>query len=459
MPEATVELSDTEGLMNSTQEVKMSVEQQERNEKLRMRISRIRTALTTWVPFFGHLLLKLEIRMAEPQMGIATAGVTRDRKLYVNVDFVEKLSDAELAGVLTHEVMHPAFLCWERQGSRVAMAVSQSGARVSLWNMAHDYAINGIIDEMTSGVSSIKLPEGGLINRSKYDGMSAEEIYDDLLQQASNGGKGGKGNGGTVMLPKTPWGMDDMRNDLGDKPGENGDSSGSRSETENRELDNYWKVAVCEAAQIHEQEKGRGTLPGAIKKLVDSIVDPKINWVDALSRWVGENGRRADFTYRRPARRAEALGEILPSIQKHGVDDIVVLWDTSGSMSGREIDILSEVIGICQDLTLSLRVICCDTQVHSDQSEVEDVNDIDVAGGGGSDFNPAFQRLHEEGYSGVVVTFSDGAIAVPEEKPPLIREVLWVRWSNKRDVDPTQGRWGECLHVDKDGNVVSNSKE
>lgn len=424
---------------------------EEREQRLRERVSRLRTALTVLVPFFGHLLLKLDPRPALPGMGIGTAAVTRDRRLYLNVEFCENLTDPELAGLLIHEVMHPAFLCWERQGSRHTMATTPSGQKVSLWNVAHDYAINGIIDEMIKSVRDIKLPANGCLDRAKYDNWSAEEIYDDLLQNLREGKQPGYEG----------WGTSDIRDDLTDGEGDEdpGDSredkfnGSSRSEAENRNLDNYWKVAVVEAAQVH-QEKKRGDLPGALQKLIDSIVDPKINWVDALSRWMGENGRRADFTYRRPARRSEAVGELLPSLQKHGVDDLVVLWDTSGSMNGREKEILSEVIGITMDLSMSLRVICVDTAIHSDQEDVEDPEDIDVKGGGGSDFTPAFNRLHEEGYQGVVVAFTDGIIGVPSEKPPHIRDVLWVLWQGK-DVDPTQGRWGEVMVVDNDGNIVN----
>ncbi|NBO54577.1 MAG: hypothetical protein EBU84_08280, partial [Actinobacteria bacterium] len=288
---------------------------QNREDALKNRVSRLRTVMTVWVPFFGHLLLKLDPRIAGPDSPIKTAGVTRDRKLFLNLDFCEKLSDQELAGVLIHEVMHPAFLCWERQGSRHAVAQTAAGDRISVWNVAHDFAINGIIDQMIENIPDIKLPEGACLDRAKYGDWSAEEIYDDLLTQMSKNPKGGSpGN-----IPKNPWGVDDIMEDgegggdEGDEPNGGEGGTNSRTEAQNRELDNYWKVSVLEAAQVHERAKNRGSLPGALQKLIDAIVDPKINWVDALSRWVGENGRRADFSYRRPARRSEAVGEILAS--------------------------------------------------------------------------------------------------------------------------------------------------
>jgi len=477
------------------------------------RLAALRTGLTMWAPFFGHLLLKLDPVIAGPNHFVQTAAVTRDRKLYLNHAFCGQLSDSEFLFVLCHEVMHLAFLCFPRGESRKAIVAQMcncgacgglgkviiagqeaQGAQtcpmcqgqgvvpkpISLWNIAHDYAINDIIVQMTTNnqgqqTVAVKMPQGGLWD-TKFRDESAEEIYNTLLTQAEKNpvsmpgqGQPGQGKpqpgqgkpqpGQGSQLPQIPsdaWGIDDMRKDLGGPgsgDGQEGEDPGTEglSDSEQNELDEYWKVAIVEAAQIHER-RSKGSLPASLRKLIEEIVDPKIAWRDVLSRWVGENGRRADYTYRRPSRRSESIGEYMPSMQRYGVDDIVVLWDTSGSMGGREVEIMSEVIGICEDLSLTLRVICCDTRVASDNHEVEFPEDVNWAGGGGSDFNPAFALLHEEHYEGVLIAFTDGYINVPSVKPQNIREVLWVIWEG-RDIDPTGGRWGEVILVDEAGNV------
>jgi predicted metal-dependent peptidase len=237
----------------------------------------------------------------------------------------------------------------------------------------------------------------------------------------------------------------DLRDDLSDS--QDGQKAAKGDTGAQKRLENDWKVNVVAAAQVQEREKGKGTLPGGIQKMVDELTDPIIDWKDELSRWIGENGRRQDYTYRRPARRSESVGEYMPSLQKFGVADIVILWDTSGSMNGRETEILSEVNGICEDLGIALRVICCDTQVHSDVSDIEDALEVipHIKGGGGSNFCPAFAMLDDEQYEGVVVSFTDGYIDVPATKPHNIKGVLWV--IGEHDVDPTGGKWGEVLHM------------
>ena len=432
------------------------------DESVRERIAIVRTKLLSRVPFMGHLCLKLEpIEMEE----IPTMGVTRCRKLYYNPTFVSGLTDPELAGVLCHETLHLALLCFERQGTRL-MAVNGG---ISLWNVAHDYAINQLIVEFNNRF--LQLPKGGLQD-DKYKGMSAEEIYDKLREQCQGNddsqGQGGNGqddsegesdaqdedqagqgqqdssdgsqSGNSLDLPEDAWGHDDMK-----------DSGKGLSEAQKREQDTKWKVAIAEAQQVH-QNKQQGSLPGQLQKLIKEMLDPKLPWSEILARWVGENGRRADFTWSRPHRRSESVGEFLPSLKKHGVDDLIVLWDTSGSMNGSEARILGEVIGICDDLNMSLRVICCDTDVCSDVADVRDAEDVDVKGGGGSDFIPAFNQLTDEGYEGVVVSFTDGYISVPEVKPVHLRDCLWV--IGPGDVDPTRGQWGEVLKVDAEGYAV-----
>jgi len=191
-------------------------------------------------------------------------------------------------------------------------------------------------------------------------------------------------------------------------------------------------------------------LPLGISKMVADLQECKIDWRDVLSQWIGENGNRLDFTFRRPRRRFDSNVLYLPSYQKWGVDDVVILWDTSGSMNGRETGILSEVQGICEDLGLVLKIICCDTEIAI-TDDVKEAADMigNIKGGGGSDFTPAFDHLEEEGFDGIVVCFTDGHIGVPECKPPLIKDVLWCIEPDSKgcfgDVDPTKGQWGQVL--------------
>ena len=435
---------------------------------LHKRIGKARLQLLALVPMFGHLTLGLRPRPAKEGDRVDTAGVAPDGTLILNYVFCcgeadengvrgnskstwVGLTDPQLCGLLCHEVLHPALLCWARQGSRraiVAGAPDKKGKKefkFSLWNLAHDLSFNPEILEMAANVDAkgvIELPPEGALEPS-FAGMSAEEIYDKILTDAQ---KNNQQTGNGTMIVQIPGGGhgigDDLRDDLSESPEGKRAAKGDKGAQE--KMENDWAVRVVAAAQAHEKEHGQGKIPGGIQKMIDDLLDPKVPWMDILSRWIGENGKRQDQTMSRPSRRSESIGEYMPSWRNYGVDDICVVWDTSGSMNGRETEILSEVQSICEDLGIGVRVIICDAMVHSDVRDIDEACKIipHIKGGGGSDFRPAFDLLAKENYEGVVVAFTDGMISVPEVKPYLLKEVLWVVQEHE---NPPTEKWGECL--------------
>lgn len=432
-----------------------------RKRKLLRRISTARLVITSYCRFFGHIIGKSQALIATPEDKVATAAVSPDGHVYFNPEFVDSLSDAELAGVVVHEALHPALLCWKRQGSRKAQLQLPDGQIISGWNLAHDFSFNPDIVELANkskGKGKIRLPRFAAID-ADYEGKSAEAIYDDLLEKCK---KAPAGSGFYGSMPGMPDGTapgegigNDLRPDLARS--EIGKAVAQGDSAALQKLNNEWRITVIAAAMAHERKEGKGSLPTGIAKMVQELSEAKVDWRDVLSQWIGENGNREDITMRRPRRRFDSNVLYLPSWQKFGVEDVVVLWDTSGSMGGRETEILSEVQAICEDLGLRLKVICIDSVIHTITNDVESAEAMigQIKGGGGSNFIPAFDYLEEEMFEGVVVAFTDGDLDVPAAKPPLIRDCLWCikptaegGWG---DVDPTHGRWGQVLLMDDMG--------
>jgi hypothetical protein len=331
---------------------------------------------------------------------------------------------------------------------------------ISAWNLAHDLSFNPEIIALANKCRSkgkIKLPKYAALE-PEFTGWSAERIYEEIIKRAKPSSNMPRGCSG--VLSGIPGGGNpgDGSGEIGDdlRPDLAGTETGKRAARGDKaaqaKLSNQWRVSIIAAAMAHERKHGRGHLPAGIAQMVADLQECKVDWRDVLSQWIGENGNREDLTMRRPRRRFDPNILYLASTMKFGVDDVVVLWDTSGSMNGRETDILSEIQGICEELGLRLCIICCDAAIHSITRDVEDATDMigEIKGGGGSDFTPAFDHLEEEMFEGVVVAFTDGHIGVPAVQPPLIRDVLWcIEPSTTKhawgDQDPTQGRWGQVL--------------
>lgn len=375
--------------------------------KLMSRISRARTRLLVATPFFGHLALKLRPRLTEPGDGVDTAAVAADGTLVVSEAWARRLSDAHLAGLLAHEVLHVALDHFARGRELDPL----------IWGRACDYSINLLIEDLVEDLQDgpVQLPPGGLIDWG-FHGCSAEEVADRL-----------------VDLPREQFELD-MRADLAET--EDGLAAARSDVAAAERLKTGWRVAVMAAARA--QEAARGTLPGSIRRLVGEVLDPpKVDWRAELSHWIGEHGRRQDYSYLRQSRRSESAGVVLPSLRRPTAPDIAVLVDTSGSMgAGRLREALAEIGGICTDLGIAVRVLVVDADVHDDLRVDDAIELVDrLVGGGGSDLGPAFERLALSGFTGLVVAITDGATAVPEAMPGSFRGVLWV--VRDRDAVPT----------------------
>src|SRR5215468_5435087 len=134
---------------------------------IEIKLLRARVQLLFKQPFFATLCLRLKLIPANAFPTMATNG----KVICYNTAFVESLTPEELEGVLAHEVSHCALGHHCRRGSR----------KKRLWNVACDYAINPILLK-----NGLVLPAGALVN-SDYEGLSAEQIYERLLQEQSDG--------------------------------------------------------------------------------------------------------------------------------------------------------------------------------------------------------------------------------------------------------------------------------
>jgi hypothetical protein len=140
--------------------------------------------------FFAELAFKLKIVYTRhPE--IRTAAVDGVH-LFINPDFFAPLTQKQIIFILCHEVLHCALLHFSRM----------SGRDPDEWNIAGDYEINlMLVNDGIISKAEIEAPElDGLID-SKYQGMNAEQIYEDpqpkpnRQQKPPGKGKEGKGEG------------------------------------------------------------------------------------------------------------------------------------------------------------------------------------------------------------------------------------------------------------------------
>jgi len=203
------------------------------------RLSKAKIKLNKSFPFFAYVVEHLRFRETDK---VQTMGVDIKGNCYYNKTFVDKLPEAQLMGVLCHEVQHPALRHFQRQGHR---SILVNGG--SLWNVAIDIADNYLLIQ-----NGLELPPEGIIpsgNSVKVfnvtvdnlDSKSAEEIYEELLAGLEkNGAKKEKGKGEKGQ-PQQGQG--------GGEPGEEYESDGKAGS-----FDEHIKDGVGEDGE----EKGEG---------------------------------------------------------------------------------------------------------------------------------------------------------------------------------------------------------
>lgn len=417
-------------------------------DELTERIIQARSNLAAYFPFYGQLVYSLTfIPEGAERLGIQTAAVAPDGSLYVNRAYASKLTPEEMRGLLAHEVSHPAMFFFQRVGSR----------RLRQFNRAHDYVINLLIDDyikcsaIEANSRKLALPPGGLLDR-KYEGLSAEEIYDRLTDEDSSKVKKTGSSAGNEFDESDESSLDgDCRPDL--NATDRGKQAARGDKASTQELEEKWKQTFLSAVMRHEQMKQRGTLPGSLQKLVDKLLNPIITWQDYLLNYLGGALGGADLTYMRPHRRSEAVGERLAGTRRREAPDLTILWDTSGSMNGLEERILSEIQGLVEEMHLKVRVIVIDTIIHADVPDIGDAMDLipHITGGGGSDFTPAFTLLEQESDTSVVLAFTDGYIGVPAVKPDQLQDVMWILIESRQ----RPANWGRAISIDRNSEAVT----
>lgn len=363
-------------------------------------ITNMTAAMSQFRGVFPQLTTVLfSLRVVEDHRGGPTAG-TDGISLYYNKDFVDSLSVRQVIGLLWHEVMHVALYHHTRRLDRDPVR----------WNMACDYAINLMANDFGA-----ELPPGALLNK-KYTGMTAEQIYSVLPEQGEGAG--------------CPWGRVD------DLPGRDG--NGKAIDVKAHEMQVRDNVNI--GNEMARRSKRAGNFSGDWDRMVSELNDPVLPWRTLLRDHVTRTFK-TDYDWMRPNRRIRT--SYLPSMHGEGIDDAVVVIDTSGSITQNDLnDYAAEINSIFDAYECGVYVLYCDTSVSAEEkwSRADRPLSLRMTGGGGTDFRPPFRWVEDRGITpSVLIYFTDLAGRFPDSEPGF--PVLWV--TRESDEAPI----GTTIHI------------
>lgn len=354
---------------------------------------------------FSSVLMVGDTEVTEKVPTACTNG--RDTKY--GTEFVKRMSEPELVGLILHENLHKVYQhhwLWKHLWKENAQ----------LANMAADYVINlEILDMSKKHRDFIVLPDKGLVDE-KYRGMSTADVFNELKKNGAKGEDGLDEHDFTELSPE-----------------------------EQEEVAKEIEQAVRQGALL------AGKMGGDAHRAFSELMDSKIDWREQLREFLSSVfAGRDDSTWRRPNRRWLAQNIYLPSAVSETMGSLVIAVDTSGSIGEKELaSFLSEICGLCESTqpeALHLLSVDAEVQEHrlysrDDFSTLRNVTSF--KGGGGTDMRTIFDYVSKNNINAeAIVILTDGYTPYPDS---VSVPTLWVMTTDL--VAPI----GSSIHLDVHG--------
>lgn len=377
-------------------------------------------------PFFAVLTFNLlELHESETFPGgmPCNTAATDGKHVYINPTFFKKLTVPERVFVLAHEVTHVILQHPDRMKAYAEMGYGPDMLEFQSqrFNKAADYVINSYLNELGVG----RQPLDTLLNGQYGKDDLVDDVYCKLPPEPDDPNQGqGSGAGG--------WDQH--------LPGEqSADGTGSPSKAEIQRA-----VAMAAGAA-----KAQGTLPGALQRLVDEIIDPEIPWDQILERTIQTIYGNEEATWAKVNRRRLAMAPHIPWPGRSGnrAGNIALEIDTSGSIGPDE---LNKFLGVTSGILKSVQpetiyAMYVDSHLFNDEViELTDMDDLSTlkakaGGGGGTDMTVVFREIEARELDvEYVIVLTDGYTPFGEDVGiPTI-------WCITTDV---VAPWGQTINV------------
>ena len=385
--------------------------------------------------------------------GVPTAYTDGVNKKYGRKFLESILSEPKVRGLILHENLHVAL-------KQVVFGRAMFMENRKLANLAADFVVNDIIvniDGTVAGTSErlVELPDGAVYDAMFHD-WSMREVYNYLKKHCKGGGGGGQGGKGQSNPPPSGGTQsNDDDNDItsdGDTITINGKtydiSQADEHDFVGREVSAEEAKEILDEIDKALREGGMlaGRMGAKIPRVISDLLEPKIDWREALREFVSSTTKGNDeFTWRRMNKRQMANDIYLPSIENESIGEIIVAIDTSGSIGGAEItEFATELVSICEVCQPeAVRVLWWDTEVHGEQIFKDNYTDLakmlKPMGGGGTKVSCVSEYVTKHKLNAeCVLVFTDGYVE-NDINWNITSPTLWMV-TQRRDFIPPVGK-------------------
>ena len=296
-----------------------------------------------------------------------------------------------------------------------------------LTNVAHDYVVNALIEELDPNFEFVERPTQTLCIDRKYFGWSFPQVMNDLIKQGRKEPEDGDGDGGE--------GFDEPID--AHEEGDFADDPAEKDKLE-KQIDDANRQGEILARKMAGKGGGGRDIFGTAKERVTSWTEAMQDWITSIS--VGDENSR----FSPPNKRLLASGFVMPSHFTESVGEIIIAADTSGSMYPYYRLLFGEIARICQQVKPeAVRVIWWDTAVCAVQefkpADYEQIaTSLAPKGGGGTTPQVVVNYLTKNKINAkAIVWLSDGYLGCDTPNTPM--PSLWGIVDNDSFV-PTHGK-------------------
>ena len=353
--------------------------------------------------------------------GCPTAYTDGVNKVYGR-KFLERVdTEPKVRGLVLHENLHVAL-------KQLPRGKDMFDENSKMANLAADFVVNSIIMGIKGTVNGsseriVDLPDGGVYD-PMFENWSMREVYNYLKKHCKGGGGSGnkKGKGGNGNNVPSGDGNEDNDDNTVTVNGKTYDLSDS----DEHDLGNLKDLTHEQAKEINDaidkalREGGMlaGRMGAKVPRSISDLLEPKIDWRDALRDFVASAIKGKDeFTWRKLNKRHMVNDIYLPSMENETIGEVVVAIDTSGSIGSQQItEFATELVSICELCSPDkVRVLWWDTDVHGEQVFEGDYANIagllKPQGGGGTHVSCVNEYINKQKINAeCVIVFTDGYV-------------------------------------------------
>ena len=394
---------------------------------------------------YSGVMLMGKSEISEDMFTAYTDGVNKK----YSKPFLETIdSEPKLRGLILHENLHVAL-------KQIPRGKDMFKEDSKIANMAADFVVNDIIFNIKGKVSGgsesiVQLPDNALHDEF-FHNWNMREVYNYIRKEnpqrskPQGGGESGEGEQGESDKSSSPSEQGNSDNkikangkeyDMGGDGFDEHDweSLGDLTHEEIKEVADKIDKALREGGML------AGRMGAKMPRAIGELLEPKIDWRDALRDFVSSTMKGKDeFTWRRMNKRQMANDLYMPSMENETIGEVVVAIDTSGSIGSEELtEFASELASIC-DIAQpeAVRVLWWDTMVHGEQVFKQDqygqiASLLKPLGGGGTHVSSVAKYINEKKINAeAVIVFTDGYVESDIEWN-ISSPTLWMITQNKR---------------------------